>query len=294
MVIMVQFPEIITELTNKASFDELRHFDLSSFMSDKSLEDVFNNIDRSMRFFSVYVFIEPIADDLWEDSRYVDKKKLQLCSLVDEKVRRYWWDRNAEHLKRIDARLEVLKKDPKFQDMKEYDLRDKIIEELDREIYPQMIERVKEEYQEIYEDEWEEYWKKEDPFKERIEDEYHRRYDMPPPFNHWDRRNLWQQYYFAKNQEGIFFYEQGGSASSGQRYDHGFYGHLFALLNSEKPIATYFFTYDSHNRFIFSREEKSLHLHFFDLVGNFHIDRKESGRILKDVIKIRDKFKLKL
>ena len=149
-----------------------------------------------------------------------------------------------------------------------------------------MIERVKEEYQEMYEDEWEEYWGKEDPFKERIEYEYHRRYDMPPPFNHWDRRNLWQQYYFAKNQDGIFFYEQGGCGSSGQRYYHGFYGHLYALLNSENPIPTYFFTYDSRNRFLFEREEKNLWLNFFDLVGNFHIDWKESERSLKNVSKI--------
>jgi hypothetical protein len=286
---MPQSPEIIKELINKAKSDELRHFDLSSFMSDKSLEDVFMNIDRSMRFFSVYVFMEPIADDLWEDSRYVEKKERQLCSRVDEEVRRYWWDRNAEHLKRIDERLEELKADPEYKDMRESDFRDKIIEELDQEIYPQMIERVKEEYQEIYEDEWEEYWEKEDPFKERLDYEYHRRYDMPPPFNHWDRRNLWQQYYFAKNRDGIFFYEQGGSGSSGQRYNHGFYGHLFARLNNEQPVPTYFFTYNHRNHFIFNREEVSLWLRFFDLVGNFKIDWEESRRVLENVKKIKEK-----
>ena len=52
----------------------------------------------------------------------------------------------------------------------------------------------------------------------------------------------------------------------------------------------YFFTYDSQNRFIFHREEKSLHLHFFDLIGNFKMNWKESERILRDVVKIRDKF----
>jgi len=46
---------------------------------------------------------------------------------------------------------------------------------------------------------------------------------------------------------------------------------------------------NNRNRFIFNREEKSLHLHFFDLVGNFQIDWKESERILKDVVKIKDK-----
>ncbi len=54
--------------------------------------------------------------------------------------------------------------------MKKGDLRDKIIKDLDQEISPEMIERV--EYR------------------------YHRRYEMPPPFNHWDSRNPWQQYYF--------------------------------------------------------------------------------------------------
>ena len=57
--------------------------------------------------------------------------------------------------------------------MKKGDLRDKIIKDLDQEISPEMIERV--EYR------------------------YHRRYEMPPPFNHWDSRNPWQQYYFCKD-----------------------------------------------------------------------------------------------
>ena len=114
---------------------------------------------------------------------------------------------------------------------------------------------------------------------------------MPKPFNHWDSRNPWQQYYFTKDKDNVFYYAQGGSGSSGQRYDHGFYGHLFALLNSESPVPTYFFTYNSRNNFVFVREETSLWLNFFDLVGNFKIDWKESERILKDVVKIEDEFR---
>ncbi|MBW1794791.1 MAG: hypothetical protein JRF30_10350 [Deltaproteobacteria bacterium] len=281
-----EYPEIITELIEKAQSDKLRHFDLSSFMSDKPLEEVFGKIDRTMQFFSVYVFMELLEDDLWEDERYAEKEEVHLCSRVEEEARKHWWDRNREHLKLIDERMESLKIDPEYKDMKEGDLRDKVIEDLNREIYPQMIARLKEEYQWMYEDEWEEYWKKEEPFKERVEYRYHRRYEMPRPFSHWDGRNAWQQYYFGKDQAGVFYYAQGGSGSSGQRYNHGFYGHLFALLNSEAPVPTCFFTYDSHNRFIFHREEKSLWLNSFDLVGNFRIDWKESERILKDVNRI--------
>ena len=285
---MPEYPEIITKLTKKAESDELRHFDLSSFMSGPSLDDVFERIDKTMKFFTVFIYKERLDDALWEDKRYVDKKKVHLCSLVEEKVRTYWWERNHEHLKRIDEHIELLKSDPRYSKMTENELRDKAIKDLDQEIFPLAIKWVKEEYQEIYENEWEEYWKKEDPFKERVEYRYHRRYDMPPPFSHWDNRNPWQQYYFYKDHDGSFFYTQGGSGSSDQRYNHGFYGHLFALLNNKKKVPTYFFTYNSRNQFISSKKEESLWLHFFDLVGNFKIDWKKSREILKTVNEIRD------
>jgi len=71
-----EYPEIIKELTKAAGTDQLRHFDLSSFMTGPSLKDVYEKIDRSMRFFSVYVAMEHLQEDLWEDSRYVDKEKV--------------------------------------------------------------------------------------------------------------------------------------------------------------------------------------------------------------------------
>lgn len=283
------YPNIIAELTKAAENDQLRHFNLSSFMTGPPLKGVYEKIDRSMTFFSIYVVMEYLKEDLWEDSRYVDKEKVHLCSLVEEEVRRYWWDNNTEHLKRIDELMELYKNDSNYSKMPERELRDKAIKELDQEIYPMAIERVKVHYQEIYENEWEKYWKKEDPFKKRTEYRYHRRYDMPPPFNHWDTRNPWQQYYFSKDKDNVFYYTKGGSGSSGQRYNHGFYGHLFALLNNEKNVPTYFFTYDSRNNFVFVREETSLWLNFFDLVGNFKIEREESKRILEGVDKISNR-----
>ncbi len=284
-----QYLEIITEITERAQHDELRRFELTSFISDINLHDVYRKIDKTMKFFSVYVLEELLEDDLWEDSRYTDKEEVHLCSRVEEEARRYWWDRSREHLKLIDEQVELLKNDPEYEGMNDSDLRDKIIEDLNQQVYPEAIERVKEEYQFMYEDEWEKYWKTEDPFKERVEYRYHRRYDMPPPFNHWDNRNPWQQYYFAKGHDGHFYYIQGGSGSSGQRYNHGFYGHLFALLNREKPVSTYFFIYNSRNNFIFQRKEENLWLNFMDLVGNFKIDLDESREILKGVNEIERK-----
>jgi hypothetical protein len=58
----------------------------------------------------------------------------------------------------------------------------------------------------------------------------------------------------------------------------------------KNPCTHIFFTYNNRNQSIFNREEKSLHLQFFDLIGNFHIDWKDSERILKDVVTIKDEF----
>ncbi|MEA1947307.1 MAG: hypothetical protein U9N83_08400, partial [Thermodesulfobacteriota bacterium] len=189
IVMFENYPQIIQSLITEAKSDRLRYLNLSSFMTGPPLKEVYEKIDRNMTFFSVYVAMEHLKDDLWEDSRYVDKEKVHLCSLVEAEVRKYWWDNNRERLKLIDERVEFLKIDPEFKNIKEGDLRDKAIKELNQKMFPWAIERVREDYQEIYEDEWEKYWKKEDPFKPRIEYEYHRRYDMPQPFNHWDNRN---------------------------------------------------------------------------------------------------------
>ncbi|MBU0991932.1 MAG: hypothetical protein KJ737_05505 [Proteobacteria bacterium] len=286
---MVQYPEIISEMINSAQSGKLNVFRLSEFMSGPSLEDVYRDFDKSMFFFSVYVYENRLEENLWRDDRFAEKETVRLCSLVEEKTRQYWFGRQNDHLKRIDARMAELRSEMEFRHMKEGELRDKSVDELNQEIYPEMIEQIKEEYKEMYEDEWEKYWVKEDPFKERIEIRYHRRYDMPNPFNQWDSRNIWQQFYFAKNNSGEFYYTQGGSASSSQRYYHGFYGHLFALLNSEKPVSTFFFDYDSRNRFVFKKKENSLWLNHIDLTGNFKIDWVGSREILKGVNKIKPK-----
>ena len=76
-----EYPEIIAELIKKAKSDELRHFSLSSFVSDKPLENIFDKIDKTMQFFSVYVYMEMLENDLWDDDRYVEKEKVILCFL---------------------------------------------------------------------------------------------------------------------------------------------------------------------------------------------------------------------
>ncbi|MDM8523180.1 hypothetical protein QUF80_07400 [Desulfococcaceae bacterium HSG8] len=278
-----QYPEIIKEIIAETAAGKLKKFNVVSF------ESAVKEFDRSMHFFSAHVHTEQLDEDIFRDERYVIKQELQIVSMVEERARMYWFKRNKEHLKRIDFRMEELKKTSEYRNIRENDykalseLRDKVIEELNQEIQPQMIELIKDECRYMYGDKWEEHFNDADIFGERTQNEYWRRYEMPLPFRHWDDRNSWQQFYFARDHEGNFYYERGGSGSSDQRFCHCTYGHLFAVLNDEKPVPTYFFRYDSRNRFVFDREEPGLWLNFMD-VHSCYI--KETFEILKNVKEI--------
>lgn len=280
------YPEIIREMITKASQNSPTRFSGASF------QEALEKIDRTMHFFSVYVSMERLERELRQDERFVIKSEHHIGTLVDQRTARYWFRNNDEHFRLIDERIETLKSSPEYNHITKWDLyaevelKDRVLEELNHEIQPKIIELLKWEYQQTYEDEWEVHWKQENLFEQQTHNEYLRKHDMPFPFRHWDRRNSWQQFYCAKDREGDFHYQRGASNSSDQRFCHGLYGHLFAVLNAEKPVPTYFFTYDSRNRFVFEREEESLWLNFHLLRTNFVLKNKESQQILKDVKRV--------
>ena len=100
------YPDIIRALISEAETDRLKYLDLSSFMTGPSLREVYEKIDKTMKFFSVYVYMERLENDLWDDDRYVEKEKVILCSRVEEEARKYWWNRSMEHIRLIDERME--------------------------------------------------------------------------------------------------------------------------------------------------------------------------------------------
>ncbi len=282
-----EYPEIIKEMIAKSNSDELTMLRYGTF------EDALKEVDKSMDFFSVYVKMEDLDREFSRDERFVTISKRQAGSYIEQRISYYWFDRNEEHFRLIDERMASLKSSPEYSHIKEWELRDevalkdRVLEELNKEIQPKIIEMMKGEYKQMYEDEWEEHWKEVDLFTDQVEYRYRRKNDMPIPFRHWDDRNFWQQFYFARDKEGNFYYQRGGSGSSDQRYCHGIYGHLFAIINDEKPVPTYFFIYDSQNRFVFKRQENSLWLDFLDITTNCALGGKESQDILKNIKSVR-------
>lgn len=281
------FPEIITELINTGEAKRLHDF--------YHLEDAFEQTDQSMHFFSVYLAKETLADELRRDEKYMTKKEQVRPSMVDQETMFYWRKRSEEHFRLIDERMDQHKKSPEYSHIEEWDymdesrLKDRVLEELNEEIKPRIIEKIKNEYQEMYGDKWEEAWEKLDLFSSGTEYKYERRHDMPRPFNDWDYyRGIWQQFYLARDREGNFHYQTGGSTSSSRRFIHSIYGHLFAMLDKIKPIPTYFLVYDRYNQFLFYGEENRLWLEFMDLRTNCSVNDQESKKILSDVPDVRD------
>lgn len=280
-----KYPEIINALIASAAAGKLKNFHFPSF------EDALEKADRSIHYFCVHVHKEWLDDDIKRDEGFVIKREYRPGSPLEQKTRSYWLKHQDEHFDRIDARMAEWRRKSEYRHIRDNDysalskLKDKVIEELNQEIQPKIIEFLKQEYQYMYKDEWEKRWNEADIFEECIEYEYFRKYKMPNPFCNWDDRNTWQQFYFAKDKEGSFYYEHGGSGSSQQRFCHCIYGHLFAVINEEKPVPTYFFKYDSRNRFLFERKEDTLWLNFHDLLINCYIP--ESDEILKNVHEIK-------
>ncbi len=180
------YPEIVQEMITKAGSGELRMFDYTSFQ--QALEE----IDRSMRFFSVHVTMERLERELRQDECFVTKREIAIGSLVGESTTRYWLNNSEEHFRLIDERMEFLKNSPEYNHIKEWDLdaevelKDRALEDLHQEIQPKIIERLKQGYQQLCENEWENRWKQVNLFEERTRDEYVRKHDMPLPFGHWD------------------------------------------------------------------------------------------------------------
>lgn len=117
--------------------------------------------------------------------------------------------------------------------------------------------------------------------------EYKRVYAMPEPFNHWDARSFWHQFFFVENhktKETIWDRGQGGG--SGSRESNGRWAHTFAHLEKVFGIKTptWHLIYNPHNQLVFHAEYASFKCLSYDLTGNYHWDYKKSDELFKEFL----------
>jgi hypothetical protein len=186
---------------------------------------------------SIFLAVESLDPSLFRRKEYMNISRRKVPSLLKQKMIEL-----SFHDKRFPFIIEEKCKGLKGEEL------DKCIDDLLEKLYKkEAYERLKAMYQEIYPRSWKK--KLKEIYKERWKFFYERKCEMKPLFKHFDWRNDWVQVFIVKHPQG-FHWDVGGSASSGKRSTHAYYGSLFCRVQKEiKDIPTIVLWYDSRNNF---------------------------------------------
>jgi len=194
---------------------------------------------------SIFLAVENLEYSLWRRKKYVHITRRKVPSILKQKMIELSFKDRA-FPEKVDKYCKGLKG-------KELDeCIDKLIEKFYKE---QALEILEAEYQEIYPRSWKE--KMMLINRERWKFFYERRCKMKPLFESFDWRNDWVQIFIIEHENGIHW-EVGGSASTGKRTTHSYYGELFCKVQKElKDIPLVILWYDHRNNFLYIDELKS-------------------------------------
>ena len=250
--------------------------------------------DTALGFFSVIVISQWLREDLWEDPKYRTIKHEHWVSRAIQEARRSLTNKYTDAKELIEKFELPIRAGNNTSEEEDTEFRIKV----EDRVYEaqEVLEAVKQwvAYRKGYEAEWEE----ENTPEEEREAEWEadilaefmpqvgatcdRVYDgMPDPFNWWDYRNSFQQYYFICFGDEIH-YCHGGSGSSQQREVMGRWAHIFATLADQGvQIPTYCFEYNEVNEFRWLEYHNTFKCMNRELSGNYPGDRTEMKTLFK-------------
>ena len=127
--------------------------------------------------------------------------------------------------------------------------------------------------------------------KPQVRTTHERVYDLPEPFNYWDSRSFWHQFFIVIDEDAKeLYYARGNTGSSGAREDNGRWAHTFAQLANVHGIETptYHLLYNSHNELNLVAKHNEFKAMHYDLSGNYQsthdvVDSLFEGRLLQCV-----------
>jgi hypothetical protein len=178
---------------------------------------------------TVILLSEPLAPEHWRHRKYVEMKRVQLVSELDETVLRHF---SAELNDRMAKYLES------HSDPDDVHLR-----KLIRSFHPQARRLLREEYREMYPRAWARKWRSVRHTEPRIRVEKKRRHELPAPLGHWEP-SVPQQFYFLRRSRG---YARGCSLSSGSRGTHSLFALALAGLRGRVAVPGVILLYDRDN-----------------------------------------------
>lgn len=121
--------------------------------------------------------------------------------------------------------------------------------------------------------------------KPRVYTSCERVYDMPAPFNYWDSRSFWHQFFFVEDLKSeVTFYARGQGGSSGCREVNGRWVHTFGTLAKKYGVAvpTFRLNYDEHNQLWLKDSYPGFRCCHYDMIGNYQASYSEAEDLLKD------------
>lgn len=213
----------------------------------------------------ITVIIDCLNPRFSNNKKYVEKIKIPINPLYKELLYKYFFDEfgdkegNELYAKWLDRYRAKLLKEKMRINLDGY-----IIE---NELEPRYKEKILKKHKDH-----------ERLFKPRSMIERKRYYNLPPPLNHIDWRNPYDNIFIWED-GGKKFFRKGGSGSSGSREANSKFIYGFSLINKKKPIKSYLFLYSNDNRIYFIKKFPSLTVPRYDIGANYIIERSEEEKI---------------
>lgn len=288
----------MTRLRFPAKLKVMRH----SYFGSVDHEQIGSRWNRNrVRVASAVVAVEPLHASHFDDPNYIHQENIILISEVEEEARsklvnRYYTEQEMEEIFRrysYPTRQYNFREDDEGSSFKSR-LEDAVFRSQELSLIPDVARDLLEEAAYQYDDATGEERRMrgkalkkaleergKEIFLPRVRTEYRRVYSMPEPFDRWDDRNIFQQWYFVFDGKSVWWI-QGGSASSGQREIHGRFSHACAFyehLNGKVP--TWIFKYSRHNQMILEKRFPSFRTMSPDLTGNYPADWEKTKILFK-------------
>jgi hypothetical protein len=216
--------------------------------------------------YTITVIIDSLDPKFWNNKKYVEKTQTLKQSLYTGLLYECLFAEfgnlkgNELYTKWLDKYRSVWNQEKRKMSLDEYIIRN--------EMEPRYRERILKEHRDH-----------EKLFKPQMEISRKRYYHLPPPLNHVDWRNPYDNI-FVWEENGKKVFRHGGSGSSGGREINSKYIFGFSLINKTSPIKSYLFLYGDDNELYFIQDFPSLTVPRYDIGENYHLQSEEEKVIL--------------
>jgi hypothetical protein len=249
-------------------------------------------LERGCEFASVLIVIDPLYHVHWENPKYMKRMTEHGASAVEMEARRRMTNRypSLDQVEEWISEWEISwpahgRAAKELSQKQNSKTMDGIFQAYHYALYPEILEDFKKTFKQDYRGKgFESAWEKEKIrlLSPTLLNEYKRVMNIPEPFNHWDSRNSWVQFYLVSLRKTIHIV-QGGSASSSQRENHGRWAHVFASLGNRGIEApTFCYRYGTNNEFFLEKSYEKFRCNRVDLTGNYGVEWSDTKHLFSN------------